>query len=66
MFHTMHRTSVRGAKDFDRESDRLVDELTRRGFFAGLGSVEALRVLAECAPTASAGGGATAAEESAT
>jgi hypothetical protein len=54
MFHTVHRTSVRGAKDFDREADRLIDELTRRGFFVGLGSVQALRVLADCSPTADA------------
>jgi hypothetical protein len=47
MFHTLHRTRVSGAGDFTRESDRLVDELGRRGFFVGLGSGEALRALAE-------------------
>jgi hypothetical protein len=52
MFHTIHSTRVSRAADFDRESDRLVDELTRRGFFTGLGSVQALRVLAECSSSA--------------
>ncbi len=52
MFHTMHSTRVSGPRDFDRESDRIVEELARRGFFIGLGSTRALQVLAECSPAA--------------
>jgi hypothetical protein len=52
MFHTTHSTRVSGAHDFDRESERMLDLLARRGFFAGLGSVQALRVIAECSPAA--------------
>jgi hypothetical protein len=51
MFHTVHRASVKGVsspQDLQRSSDRLVEELHRRGFFAGIGSSQLLVALADC------------------
>jgi hypothetical protein len=55
MFHTVHRASVKGVsspQELQRSSDRLVEELHRRGFFAGIGSSQLLVALADCSQAA--------------